>query len=53
LLGVLPPQMAEWYERTRQYGMFILLLLVFAGGSVLGVILYRPVGILWRLLIGV
>lgn len=52
LRGLLPPELAEQFEQTRQWGPFILLLLVFAGGSVLGLILYRPVGLLMQLLTG-
>jgi hypothetical protein len=47
LLGLLPPQMAEQFEQTRQWGLFILLALLLVGSSVLGVIVYL---ILLRLL---
>lgn len=52
LLGLLPPELADRFEATRQYGMFIMILLLVAGGSVLGSILYGPVERLLLLLIG-
>ena len=51
LQGLLPPALADAFEATRQYGFFILILLLFAGSSVLGPILYRPIEALLRLLI--
>jgi len=51
LQGLLPPALADAFESTRQYGFFVLLLLVFAGSSVLGPILYRPIDALLQLLI--
>jgi Zn-dependent protease len=51
LQGLLPAELAERLEMTRQYGMVILLLLVFAGGSILGQILQAPIGLLYRLLV--
>lgn len=53
LLGLLPPSMADAFEQTRQWGMFLLLALVFLGGNVLGVIIYQPVDTLTQLLIGI
>jgi len=53
LLGLLPPVLADRFEQTRQYGFLLLLALVFLGSGVLGVILYRPVITLMRLLIGI
>lgn len=53
LLGLLPPQMAEQFEQTRQWGLFILLALLLVGSSVLGVIVYRPAETLTHLLIGI
>jgi Zn-dependent protease len=53
LQGLLPPALADAFEATRQYGFFVLLLLLFAGSSVLGPILYRPVAMLMRLLVGI
>lgn len=53
LLGLLPPSMADAFEQTRQWGMFLLFALVFLGGSVLGVIIYQPVDTLTQLLIGI
>lgn len=55
LLGVLPSELAYQYEQTRQWGIFLLLALLFLTGYVpiLGAILYEPVGILTRLLTGV
>jgi Zn-dependent protease len=52
LQGLLPPALADAFEGTRQYGFFILLLLLFAGSSVLGAFLYRPAIMLTRLLVG-
>ena len=53
LLGLLPPQMAEQFEQTRQWGLFILLALLLVGSSVLGAIVYRPAATLTHLLIGI
>jgi Zn-dependent protease len=53
LLGLLPPSMADAFEQTRQWGMFLLFALVFLGGNVLGVIIYQPVDTLTQLLIGI
>lgn len=53
LLGLLPPELAERFEVTRQYGFFILILLLVAGGSILEPILYTPVQTILGLLIGV
>jgi len=52
LQGLLPPARADAFEGARQYGFFILLLLLFAGSSVLGAFLYRPAIMLTRLLVG-
>lgn len=52
LQGLLPAALADVFESTRQYGFFILLLLLFASGSVLGPILYRPAEMVTRLLVG-
>lgn len=52
LLGLLPAELAERFEVTRQYGFFVLILLMVAGGSIMGPILYNPVETLLRLLIG-
>lgn len=53
LQGLLPPALADVFEATRQYGFFVLLLLFFAGSSVVGPLLYRPVAMLMRLLVGI
>jgi len=53
LQGLLPPELAERFEATRQYGFFIMILLLVAGGSILGPILYEPVSTLLDLLIGI
>jgi Zn-dependent protease len=53
LQGLLPPALADALEGTRQYGFFALLLLFFFGSSVVGPILYRPVNLLMRLLVGI
>lgn len=52
LLGLLPAELAERFEVTRQYGFFILILLLVAGGSIMGPLLYTPVETILRLLIG-
>jgi Zn-dependent protease len=52
LLGLLPPQMADQFEQTRQYGILLLFALVFLGSSILGIILYQPVDTLTQILIG-
>lgn len=53
LQGLLPLELAERLEVTRQYGFLILLLLLFAGGNLIGELLYRPVLTIFRFLIGV
>ena len=53
LLGLLPPGLADQFEQTRQWGMFVLLALIFLGGSILGTIVYLPVITLTRFLIGI
>lgn len=53
LQGLLPPALADALEVTRQYGFFILLILLFLGGGIVGAILYQPVFLLMRLLVGV
>ena len=53
LQGLLPPELAERFEATRQYGFFIMILLLVADGSILGPILYEPVSTLLDLLIGI
>lgn len=52
LLGILPPELADLLEQTRQWGFLILLALLFFGGSLLGSVLYEPVFTLQRLLTG-
>ena len=52
LLGLLPPELADQFEQTRQYGILLLFALVFLGSSILGIILYQPVSNLTDLLIG-
>ena len=52
LLGLLPPELADRFEVTRQYGMFILILLLVAGSSILVPVLYGPIDRLLLLLIG-
>lgn len=52
LLGVLPPEVADRFEQTRQWGILLLFALLFLGGSVMYAILYQPVGVLMRLLTG-
>ncbi len=54
LLGILPAELAYQWEQTRQYGFFILLLLLFAMNYIplLGEILFGPVDALTHLLTG-
>ncbi|MCL5952803.1 MAG: site-2 protease family protein [Chloroflexi bacterium] len=52
LLGILPPELAYQYERTRPWGILILLALLFFGGSLLGPVLYEPVALLHHVLTG-
>ncbi|HEX7587339.1 MAG TPA: site-2 protease family protein [Anaerolineae bacterium] len=52
LLGLLPPELADQFEQTRQYGILLLFALVFLGSSILGIIIYQPVNSLTHLLIG-
>ena len=51
LLGLLPPELADRFEQTRQYGILLLFALVFLGSSILGIIIYQPVNSLTHLLI--
>lgn len=51
LQGVLPPELADLLETTRPYGFFILLLLLFLGGSIIAPILFFPVNALMYILI--
>ncbi len=53
LLGVLPPELADQFEQTRQWGFPILIVLLLLGGSVLGEVLYRPVAALASFLTGI
>ncbi|MDE3090485.1 MAG: site-2 protease family protein [Chloroflexota bacterium] len=53
LQGLLPPQMAEQFEQTRQWGIFLLLALLFVGSSVLGNVIYGPAWSFTQLLTGV
>ncbi len=43
LLGILPPELADRFEQTRQWGILLLLAVLFLGSSLLSEILYRPV----------
>lgn len=52
LQGLLPPALADALEATRQYGFFALLILLFLGGGIVGTILYQPVFLLMRVLVG-
>lgn len=52
LLGLLPPTLAFQFEQVRNYGMLLLFALVFFVPGVLSVLLYRPVGLLFQLLVG-
>jgi Zn-dependent protease len=52
LLGLLPPSMADLFEQTRPWGIFLLLIIVFVASGVLGAVLYGPVDTVMHLLIG-
>jgi Zn-dependent protease len=52
LEGILPLELAERLQVVRQYGFLILIMLLIAGGGILGQILYQPVLTVLRLLIG-
>jgi Zn-dependent protease len=52
LEGILPLELAERLQVVRQYGFLILIVLLIAGGGILGQILYQPVLTVLRLLIG-
>jgi Zn-dependent protease len=52
LLGLLPPELADQFEQTRQYGILLLFALVFLGSSILGIVIYQPVNTLMHFLIG-
>ncbi len=52
LKGLLPADLAFQFDQTRQWGMLLLFLLVFAGGGVLGAIIGPPISFVMRLLIG-
>lgn len=52
LQGLLPPELAERFELTRQYGIFVLLILFFVGSSWLAQIVYGPADSMLRLLVG-
>lgn len=51
LLGLLPYEWAERFEQTRQYGFFVLMLLMVGGASTY--VLWTPVDRLWGLLTGI
>ncbi len=53
LLGLLPPSMADLFEQTRQWGILLLLAVVFLASGVLSAVLYGPVNTLMRLMIGI
>jgi Zn-dependent protease len=52
LLALLPSNLAYQYEQTRQWGILLLFALFIFGSGVMGVLLYRPVQLLFQLLIG-
>jgi Zn-dependent protease len=52
LLGLLPPALAYQYEQTQRWGILILFALLFLGGGIVGALLYAPVTIFFRLLVG-
>lgn len=52
LVGLLPADLAYRLEAVRQYGFLLLMLLVFAGGGIIGSILTPPVETILRLVTG-
>ena len=52
LLGLLPPALAYQYEQTQRWGILILFALLFLGGGIVSSLLYAPVTIFFRLLVG-
>lgn len=52
LVGLLPADLAYRLEAVRQYGFLLLMLLVFAGGGIVGSILTPPVETILRLVTG-
>jgi Zn-dependent protease len=54
LMGILPPDLAYQFERTRPYGILILLALLLLSGStgIMYAILYQPVEAIFHLLVG-
>ena len=52
LNGLLPAELAERFQMTQQYGFIILMLLLVAGNSILGPVLYGPINLVLALLIG-
>jgi Zn-dependent protease len=52
LNGLLPAELAERFQMTQQYGFIILMLLLVAGNSILGPVLYGPINTVLALLIG-
>lgn len=52
LVGLLPADLAYRLESVRQYGFLLLMLLVFAGGGIIGSILTPPVETILRLVTG-
>ena len=52
LVGILPADLAYRLEAVRQYGFLLLMLLVFAGGGIVGSILTPPVETILRLVTG-
>ncbi len=51
LQGILPAEFADRIEILRQYGFLILMLLLFAGGSIIGPILNTPLEALLQLFV--
>jgi Zn-dependent protease len=52
LNGLLPAELAERFQMTQQYGFLVLMLLLIAGNSILGPVLYGPINTVLGLLIG-
>lgn len=52
LQGLLPFELAEKFQITRQYGFLILLLLIFAAPGITGALLNQPVDLLMYILTG-
>jgi Zn-dependent protease len=52
LNGLLPAELSERFQMTQQYGFLLLMVLLIAGNSILGPVLYGPINTVLGLLIG-